>query len=222
MMWMLGFGGFKLPAFSHLLTAQERIQYFGKNMPVSTKPFEVRRTLPGGNWAVSRFGILAFCASPWITGHFFWISKTKCAIYCAIRLNDLSRVFRGFCHVLMSRCWTKYLKHYFHWTCVIPRFLTIYKNTGVTGLWRGHCATGLVIFDAKIYQTRRCCRVCLKHDKEVCCAYPSKVFFPLGMFMMFAGSKKIISTKPRWFAEFFSGHVDADYPKVGDHLHHFW
>ena len=50
-----------------------------------------------------------------------------------------------------------------------------------------------------------------------------KVFFPLGMFMMFSlGQKKSFQQNHGWFAEFFSGHVDADYPKVGDHLHHFW
>ena len=97
MMWMLGFGGFKLPAFSHLLTAQERIQYFGKNMPVSTQPFEVRRTLPGGNWAVSRFGILAFCASPWITGHFFLnIQNEVCDILC----HSFEWSFTGFSWIL--------------------------------------------------------------------------------------------------------------------------
>jgi len=158
-------------------------------MPVSAKPFEVRRTLPGRNWASRVLGFWHFVHHPELHAIFFGTSKTKCVTYCAVCLNDLSRV-KWILSCLDVQMLNTIPEALLPWTCVIPRFLTIYKNTGVTGLWRGHCATGLVIFDAKIYPTRRCCRVCLKHDKEVCCTYPSKVFFPLGMFMMFAGSKK--------------------------------
>lgn len=228
MMWMLGFGGFKLQAFSHLLTAQERIQYFGNicRFQPSHLRFEERCLEETERVAFWDFGIL--CITLNYMPFFFGISKTKCAIYCAICLNDLSRVFPGFCHVLMSRCWTQYRKHYFPWTCVIPRFLTIYKNTGVTGLWRGHCATGLVIFDAKIYQTRRCCRVCLKHDSVGVLhnfhTYPYVRFsFHLECSTDVCWVKKNHFNKTTGgLPKFFSGHVDADYPKVGDHLHHFW
>ncbi len=146
-----------------------------------------------------------------ITPHympFVGISKTKCAILWQF-FNDLSLVKR----ILSSldvQMLEKISKHYFPWTCVMPRFLTIYKNTGVTGLWRGHCATGLVIFETsdlvmyrtsrvrmiflcakscEIYQRRRSpstCRLCLWKMMGVCVAMLSIQArqLPLGIFMI--------------------------------------
>ena len=99
-----------------------------------------------------------------ITCHFLE-SKTKCAILCQF-FHESS---------LDVQMLEKISKHYFPWTCVMPRFLTIYKNTGVTGLWRGHCATGLVIFetsDLVMYRTSRvrmifCARNHAKSTKDV-------------------------------------------------------
>ena len=212
MMWMLGFGGFKLQAFSHLLTAQERIQYFGNicRFQPSHLRFEERCLEETERVAFWDFGwFWHFVHHPELHAIFFWnIQNEVCDILC--HLFEWS--FTGFSWILscldvqmlntipeallpLDLCDTKVLNHLQEYGS--HRLMARSLRHWAGDFWCENLPNTSVLQSVPETWLSRCVA-------QLPYVSLRKVFFPLGMFhRCVLGQKKSFQQNHGWFAEIF-------------------